>query len=400
MPTNFESHQKGIAFENLPRTFQDFVSLAQSIGIRYIWIDSLCIIQGNSQDWHSEAAKMGDVYRNAALVIAASGAEDSSRGLFINDRSARTVFKLPYRSAAGVSGTFNMMQSPDESDWHPARGPLETRAWTLQERYLAQRLITFMPGGITWSCKTISVDEVGESIPLLAGQTIGFGWTDHWFRLLAEYTGRSLTFPSDRTEALLGIAGDLTRWSREDQYIPEYGVWEDSLMEQLLWFQDGPYSDEDESPKKPSWSWTATGGAKLWPIEVLVGNSELSPRTELQEITITSHGHLQISGLLSTVKQAPTYVRDQYTAHDLQIPTVQLLFYSWRRDHRLRTHILTQDINDSYDRLHLGNARFDSDTVTSYSHACLLGKQPMPKSSEKIMRRQFIVRIIRSSTAR
>lgn len=199
---------------------------------------------------------MGDVYQNAALVIAASGAEDSSRGLFINDRSVRTLFELPYRLDAGVKGTFNMMQSLDESDWHPARGPLETRAWTLQERYLARHLITFMPCGITWSCKAMSVDEVGQSIP-------DFSRTDNWFRLLVEYTKRSLTFPSDRTEALLGIAGDFVRRSWKDQYIPDYGVWQDRFMEQLLWFQDEPYSDEGQSPNKPSWSWTATGGAKL-----------------------------------------------------------------------------------------------------------------------------------------
>jgi hypothetical protein len=369
------------------------VSIAQSIGIRYIWIDSLCIIQGNSQDWHSEAAKMGDVYQNATLVIAASGAEDSSRGLFINDRSVRSVFKLPYRLAAGVRGTFNMMQSPDESYWHPARGPLETRAWTLQERYLARRLVTFMPCGVTWSCKTMSVDEVGQSIP-------DFGRTDNWFRLLVEYTKRSLTFPSDRTEALLGIAGDLARRSRKDQYIQDYGVWQDGLMEQLLWFQDEPYSDEGKSRNKPSWSWTATGGAKLWPIEVLLEKSENRLRTAPRELIITSHGHLQISGLLSTVKQAPTYVRDQYTAHDLQIPGIQELYYSWGKGHTMHSHILTQDMDDSYDRLNLGNARFDNDAVTSYSHACFLGMQPMAYKSKPIMKFEFIVRILRSSTAR
>jgi hypothetical protein len=336
---------------------------------------------------------MGDVYRNAALVIAASGAEDSSRGLFINDRSVKTVFKLPYRSAAEVRGTFNMMQLPDESDWHPARGPLETRAWTLQERYLAQRLITFMPCGVTWSCKTMSVDDVEESIH-------DFSRTNDWFRLLVEYTRRSLTFPSDRTEALLGIAGDLARRSRKDQYIPDYGVWQDRLIDQLLWFREGPYSDEDNLSNKPSWSWTATGGAKLWPTEVLLSESMSFLKPALEELTITSHGHLQILGLLSTVKQAPTYVRDQYTANDLQIPGVQQLYYSWSKGHTMHSHVLTQDIDDSYDRLNLGNARFDNDAVTSYSHACFLGMQPMAYSSKPIMKLEFIVRILRSSTAR
>jgi hypothetical protein len=67
------------------------VEFAQGMGIKYVWIDSLCIIQGNSQDWHSEAAKMGDVYWNATLVVAASGAKDSSKVLFISERPLSTV---------------------------------------------------------------------------------------------------------------------------------------------------------------------------------------------------------------------------------------------------------------------------------------------------------------------
>ena len=171
-------------------------------------------------------------------------------------------------------------------------------------------------------------------------------------------------------------------------------------MEQLLWFQDEPYSDEGQSPNKPSWSWTATGGAKLWPIEVLLKRSVNFLRTAPKEPIITSHGHLQISGLLSTVKHPPTYVRDRHTAHELQIPGVKELYYSWSMGHTMHSHVLTQDIDDSYDQLNLGNARFDNDAATSYSHACFLGMQPMTYSSKPIMKLEFIVRILRSSTAR
>ena len=59
---NYQKHQSSIPFNNLPKTFQDTIKFAQGMGIRYVWIDSLCIIQGDSRDWHSEAAKMGEVY--------------------------------------------------------------------------------------------------------------------------------------------------------------------------------------------------------------------------------------------------------------------------------------------------------------------------------------------------
>jgi hypothetical protein len=389
-------HQKGIAFEDLPRTFQDFVNIARSIGIKYIWIDSLCIIQGNSRDWHSEAAKMGDVYRNAAFVIAASGAKDSTQGLFINNRSAKNIFRLPYRIADEAGGTFNMMKVPDVSNWHPECGPLEKRAWALQERYLARHYITFMPHGVTWSCKTMSVDESGSSVPTLVRTG-----TKNWFRLLVEYPQRSLTFPSDRTEALRGVAEDLNRWSRKDQYIPEYGVWQEHLMEQLLWSHNGQYSDEGSLYNKPSWSWVATGGVKAWPKVLLFKAPNSLLETVLQDLTITSQGCLQILGLLSTVKLASTYVRDEYTARDLQVLNDRCGYYRWT-EHRIGfSYVLTQDINDGYDQLNLGFACFDNDAVTPYSHACFLGKELMVNSwTKSTVKREFFVRILRSSTAR
>ena len=127
---NYQEHKSGIPFKNLPKTFQDTVELAQGIGIRYLWIDSLCIIQGDSRDWHSEAAKMGDVYRNAALVVAASGAKDSSEGLFVSERQPSTVLQIPYISDGECKGTFNMMRLPNNSDSDPRTGPLDSRAWT------------------------------------------------------------------------------------------------------------------------------------------------------------------------------------------------------------------------------------------------------------------------------
>ena len=144
---NLESHQDGIPFENLPKTFQDCVEFSQCMGIRYVWIDSLCIIQDDHQDWLSEAAKMRDVYKNAALVVGASGAKDSTEGLFITNRPRGRIFRLPYRVNGKIQGTFNMTQLYGQ--WDLFTGPLEKRAWTLQERYLARHFLAFMPYGIT-----------------------------------------------------------------------------------------------------------------------------------------------------------------------------------------------------------------------------------------------------------
>lgn len=369
---NLIAHQVGISFEDLPKTFQDLVELAQAIRIRYVWIDSLCIIQGNRRDWHAEANKMGDVYRNAALVVAASGAKDCSEGLFITDRPRATIFRMPYRIAGEVKGTFNMTLLPNDN-WHPRHGPLETRVWTLQERYLARRFVAFMPRSVIWMCKATTVNEVGEHVFDLEPTML-------WFDLLQMYTKRSLTFLSDRPEALRGIAEEFQR-ARKNRYVPEYGVWEDKLVFQLLWFNYGRRLDDETSPSIPSWSWAATWGSKRWPDRFYpmtylnVCHAEEMPK----RLVISPVGHLQVLGHLSTILPVLNYVRDTSAACHLQLDE----FDNIRDDHgdfkegteRQGFHTVTQHTHNAHQPQVLGIARFDSDKTTSYTHTCFLAKQ-------------------------
>lgn len=369
---NLIAHQVGIPFKDLPKTFQDLVALAQAIGYSYVWIDSLCIIQDNRRDWHAEAKKMGDVYRNAALVVAASGAKDSSEGLFITDRPSSTIFRMPYRIAGEVKGTFNMTPLPNK-DWHPESGPLETRAWALQERYLARRFIAFMPRGVIWMCKTTTIGEVGDRVLDLRSTTL-------WFDLLHMYTKRSLTFLSDRAEALRGIAEEL-QCKRKDRYVPEYGVWEEKLVCQLLWFNYGPHLDDETSPNMPSWSWAATRGTKRWPDRFYstiyhdVYYADEMPK----RLVISPVGHLQILGHLSTIYPVLDHVRDTSAACHLKLDEFEKIIDDCGNiddsTKRQGFHTVTQQTHDVYQQQILGIARFDSDETTSYTHTCFLAKQ-------------------------
>jgi hypothetical protein len=179
-----------------------------------------------------------------------------------------------------------MMQSPKSN--RPAAGLLDQRAWTLQERYLARRLIAFVPNCISWVCNTADVTETGQPFS-------GFGRKESWSILLQEYTTRSLTFASDRIEALRGIA-KLYQQYRKDGYIPEYGVWEENLVLQLLWFNNRSCSNDRRLANMLSWSWAATKSSKRWPPEG-VGATEwdyISRAKQMPErLVIASSGHLQ-----------------------------------------------------------------------------------------------------------
>ncbi|KAH7397035.1 heterokaryon incompatibility protein-domain-containing protein [Phaeosphaeria sp. MPI-PUGE-AT-0046c] len=340
---NYQKHQSGILFEDLPKTFQDTLKLAQGIGNTYVWIDSLCIIQGDRQDWHSEAANMRDIYRNPALVVAASGAKDSSEGLLIDERPPATVLRLPYRIAGEYRKTFNMTQSPNPFDSRPADGPFEKRAWTLQERYLALRLTTFMPNCISWLWDSEQVTGTGEYLFVLSQEI-------HWSDLLTVYTAKSLTFPPDRVEALRGVANLYPRgptdptdkWDysitqprpqfSRDGYVAEYGVWREHLVFQLLWFHHGPCYDDGRLATMPSWSWAATDSIKGWPKERIIPkgcdnirNAEEMPKA----LVITSAVHLKIVGHSSTIKLVPFCVQHNFDTHDLKLVSLLRLYDPW-----------------------------------------------------------------------
>lgn len=69
-----------IPLDSLPRTFVDFTRIARNLGVQYVWIDSMCIIQDSREDWEKEAAQMASVYSNAYCTIAASGSKNGNAG--------------------------------------------------------------------------------------------------------------------------------------------------------------------------------------------------------------------------------------------------------------------------------------------------------------------------------
>lgn len=63
-----------IPYETLGTTFQHAITICNRLGFCYIWIDSLCILQGDEADWEEEASKMGGIYASCSLNIVASAA--------------------------------------------------------------------------------------------------------------------------------------------------------------------------------------------------------------------------------------------------------------------------------------------------------------------------------------
>jgi hypothetical protein len=136
---NLKSHlDDGIDFDMLPATFKDAVTVTRAVGCRYLWIDSLCIVQGPGGDFNEEAKRMPQVYSGAYCVLAASRADNHYAG-FLHLRKDRAVVTL----RQGKSPPFYIAENIDDFNSHVLEGDLNRRGWVLQEHALARRTIFF-----------------------------------------------------------------------------------------------------------------------------------------------------------------------------------------------------------------------------------------------------------------
>jgi hypothetical protein len=256
---------------------------------------------------------MGDVYRNATLVIAAAGAHNSTDGLFIEERPNARVYRLPYIVDGSICGSFKASPLP-ERNGGLGSSPLNRRAWAYQESYLARRAIHFMRGQIYWTCRGCEIGERSEQARLGATEK------RKWLSVLELYTQKQLTYPQDRLYALQGIIDEMQK-SRQDSFLFECGVWEEKLDEQIFWRQKESVK-ENESLDFPTWSWASIGGSKDWSLTE-IGTIRL--RSLLKSLWVNNHRSLVATGHVTqkstTFHRIPPEILDKlqgfYTASNI-----------------------------------------------------------------------------------
>ena len=307
--------EKDISYDSLPQTFRDSVYITRRLGFRYLWIDSLCIIQDSPADWNYESGQMAYVYRQSALTIPAEAARDGSFGIF---RSANThrpehVLKVKCRLSDYDLDYFYFQSKTPQHDANAFH--LHQRAWVLQETILPQKLLSFTSSSLIYTCHLAQYSEqwlLGEVVDhdfrkhnLVAQEAkrilfpnwaskgypereMGITSEDHltmartalpekeskcelstrqdsrikskvyldtWYNLVQTYVKRHLTFEKDRLPAIAGIAkimGELLGYSYKA------GLWDQDLVRGLAWwlyFQEWP-EDAYESDA-PSWTWAS-----------------------------------------------------------------------------------------------------------------------------------------------
>ncbi|RFN51739.1 het-domain-containing protein [Fusarium flagelliforme] len=314
-----------IDFDSLPIVFQQAILVARKLGVEYIWIDSLCIIQDSQSDWELESAKMCDYYENAYLTISTATSPNPNVP-FLGPRDIKwkpIELQLVTEQGAEPMMAQRIATTPEE------QGKLFTRGWAWQESAMSSQMVYFTPSELIWECSKCDVHVVPQRYIPDSGssQRLGFSSTmsklrfgfasgrsrfavqtkfagqkpypddhwdgewsfddstepdasdfdyiwDMWNDLVGYYSRRELTFLLDQLPALSGVASRVYEVTTS-QYLA--GIWEDSLPVSLCWVQEDQNDEALPLPKEylaPSWSWASVVRGVEFPIERTISRFE------------------------------------------------------------------------------------------------------------------------------
>jgi hypothetical protein len=315
---NQDALMKSIALDQLPKTFVDAIKATRKLGVRYLWIDSLCITQSgkrSKEDWEHESSLMHEVYNRGWCNIAATAASGPTVGLFFD----RPKVPAPSRVTVEWNGDH------DDLRWKQFHGqyaiidanilasqvtlsPLMQRAWVFQERILAPRVLHFAADQIFWECGTFQASEnypaglpeLSQTIldrdfrpatrkllwtlaprahprfidlerpePPTLDDRVAHYYAHHgmWNTMVEDYMRCKLTKEEDKLVAIGGVAHFWSHMSIKKDY--RAGIWLNELPEALLWYPeprpDSIYSSfRPKTYRAPSWCWASFEGPILF----------------------------------------------------------------------------------------------------------------------------------------
>ncbi|KAF4483684.1 hypothetical protein CGGC5_v007071 [Colletotrichum fructicola Nara gc5] len=260
--SNLPSFRAGKPVALLPLTFRDLFVVARHVGIRYVWIDCLCIIQDSVADWDAEASSMRNIYANAFCNVAATASNDPDGGLF-RERDTDTIRPGIVESTL-TTGTLERSLIFTSNYWYSRlyRGTLHHRGWVFQECFLAPRLLDFTQDQIMWECGQTHkcegfVDGVPGHEPSVDQSQKTERTLREWTHLVMQYSECHFTRPEDRLNAFSGVA-NLFQEATGYRYLA--GMWEEELLHQLCWTATEPGPRLSTKYRAPSWSWASIDG--------------------------------------------------------------------------------------------------------------------------------------------
>lgn len=284
---NIASYVKyGLEISNFPKTIREAILATNGLGIRFLWIDALCILQDSDEDKLRQIRMMAKIYRNSFLTLIAACGNNVNEGFLYQDRPQKVPdARIPYRCPDGSIGSVWIAAVLDAGGDNASRSyydelePVNHRGWCLQERLLSPRCLIYASHTLQYYCQTETAN-IGQALcepstslrlpntlfwPSSAKNLLSMPPSDQekarqaWLSVIFDYTNRNITVPGDKLVALAGIVEEFHR-----VYNTEYiaGLWRKTLLLDLLWARSSAYEMKPRPTnyRAPSWSWASIDG--------------------------------------------------------------------------------------------------------------------------------------------
>lgn len=288
--TNLQQFQKRIRFADLSKVSQDAIAVCRNLLISYLWIDALCIVQGEDGDFLSEAPRMQEVYAGSIFTVVAASSKDTTEPFLVHRNPLQWLDCNLGPAGDLAADSFRVTADDYCGANEPGAYHIDSRAWYLQERLMSPRSIYFGKKGIHWECRKGVACEFDPDVKNIShnsregsrrdGTQINYLKSEYaelqsmqsksisdvpgahgiWRHLLRTYSTMGLTHPED---ALIAIAGIASIFQSKFDRRSTYGLWIDSIVQELLWYCKTNSSEENDKASTghlPSWSWTSMNG--------------------------------------------------------------------------------------------------------------------------------------------
>lgn len=296
----------------LPQTIKDAIDVTRELGVDFIWIDAICIVQDDPTDMREQIDSVTLIYRSAFFTIVAASGTDCNAGLaglrsgtrIFEQKEAVVIPPSDHHPGMSLASTCKSYRYPlsehsrneediDLSVWN-------TRGWTLQERVLSRRNLIFLKEQAMWVCDSAlfceeshfehpSLDEDSyvrtvDKTPLrwtlfkksasaasfqsLDGALLTTSQQRFWDKyktLVAWFTKRSFTYPGDAfdgfrgiTDALQRLSGERFLWGHPRSRFGLALFWEHApgtVPRRRTERTTLPMTDLKDNVTFPSWSW-------------------------------------------------------------------------------------------------------------------------------------------------
>lgn len=299
--------------EMFPKSIRDAMTLTKTLGYRYAWVDSICIIQDSRSDKMTQLTAMDQVYTQAALTIVAAGGDDANAGLPGLSPGSRTLTQV----VEDYSSDLELVALQPDCQVAVETTTWNQRGWTYQECLLSRRYLFFVNNTVYFQCANVVWGEdyfaehkdLQHAAPMM-DVSLSRSWQPPvvtkrtkyrldlqdssvspaqdnlrdvlfptYCQLIAEYTVRNMSYPSDRLNGISGILSVLDRDGHMD-YI--HGLPKPVLEAAILWRPQRdltrvPVDPITEKVQWPSWSWAGwIGGVEYDPEHDYNGHEPLS----------------------------------------------------------------------------------------------------------------------------